>query len=55
VAGVAPPPQAELVSEMARPPAEVEVWGNQRLLLMGVFTFIIVAMLFFLFLKIARP
>ncbi len=55
VAGVAPAPQPELVSEMARPPAEVEVWGNQRLLLMGVFTFIIVAMLFFLFLKIARP
>ena len=54
VAGVAPASQPELVSEMAPPPAEVEVWGNQRLLLTAVFTFVVVAMLFFAFLKISR-
>jgi serine/threonine protein kinase len=54
VAGVAPP-QPERISEMARPPAEVEVWGSQRLLLTGVFTFVVVVMLFFAFLKMARP
>ena len=54
VAGVAPTPQPELVSEIAPPPAEVEVWGGQKLLLTGVFTFVVVVMLFFAFLKIAR-
>jgi serine/threonine protein kinase len=58
--GVAPAPQPELVSEIAPPPpaeaeVEVEVWGNQRLLLTGVFTFVVVAMLFFAILKMARP
>jgi serine/threonine-protein kinase len=60
VTGVEPARQPELVSEMAPPsPAEaeveVEVWGGQRLLLTGVFTFVVVAMLFFAFLKLARP
>jgi high-affinity Fe2+/Pb2+ permease len=35
--------------------AEVGVWGGQRLLLTGVFTFVVVAMLFFVILKMARP
>jgi serine/threonine-protein kinase len=55
VAGVAPAPQPEPVSKTAPPPVEVEVWGNERLLLTGLFTFIAVAMLFFLILKMAKP
>jgi serine/threonine protein kinase len=53
VGGAAPAPQPERVSAIAHP-AEVEVWGSQRLLLTGLFTFIAVAMLFFVFLKIAK-
>jgi serine/threonine protein kinase len=52
-AGTAPAPEPEVVSEMP-PPVDVEVWGNQRLLLTGVFTFIVVAMVFFALLKIAK-
>jgi hypothetical protein len=47
-------PQPEIVSKIA-PVDEVEVWGGERLLLTGLFTFIVVAMLFFLFLKMSRP
>jgi serine/threonine-protein kinase len=53
VLGVAAAPKAEVVWEMS-PRDEVEVWGSQRLLLAGLFTFVVVAMLFFAFLKIAR-
>ena len=55
VAGVPPAPQPEGVSEMTPPPAEVEVWGGQKLLLTGVFTFVVVVMLFFAVLKMAKP
>jgi eukaryotic-like serine/threonine-protein kinase len=58
VAGVGPAPQPEAVTQMVPPTAaeaEVQVWGGQRLLLTGVFTFVLVAMLFFVILKMARP
>jgi serine/threonine-protein kinase len=55
VAGVAPAPAPEPLSKIAPPPVEVQVWGSERLLLTGLFTFIAVAMLFFLFLKMAKP
>ena len=49
-------PQPEVISKIASPAeAEVEVWGGERLLLTGLFTFIVVAMLFFLFLKMSKP
>ena len=47
-------PKPELTWEMA-PRDEVDVWGSQRLLLAGLFTFVVVVMVFFAFLKIARP
>ena len=54
VLGAPAVPEPEPAWEMA-PRDEVAVWGGQRLLLTGLFTFIVVAMVFFAFLKIARP